>query len=526
MLRKLKLWCGLLIVLAIAAAAVHRLSAFTIWGQLEAYQTPALSYTTRFWYSVLSLSNQPPLIPGNGTYTEQGGPKDYGEGSRLNVPTITYAYDASFLTYFGPEGVKAVDGAFAILNRLPPVSSASPNLTEFIQQGNQQVNYTARALNMLDLKSTMLQILIEHMGLLGETHVFDILDQQVVNPPCGSDYFVGIRNFDPVTFNPSPYVNGTLYDFQIKDGCPAGTAIADALEEAHGRPGGWISTETAAVATAEALQLGGYYLNITRDDFGGLRYLYRQNYYVYEPMPDAHTWVSSTTTSGFTPVGATNLTDNAWIGTVGGVEKITYVKVAYDSGVGGTFPTNTAVIQYNLNILTNFQKAKLTVYRTNTAPDIIITAANLLFTPAAGQDQPFTRANALVAPPVPVNTLSTVPEVIVPTNLITFNNVGAVGLFENPSSLQGSSAFANPYFQFGSFDGSTNPPIAFPMGRSLAGLVTIELTAPSSQFVATTFLPVQATNTTAGGGTGAGAVGGGGGAAGAANARRNSGSTR
>jgi hypothetical protein len=515
MLRKFRFWCGLLILLAVAVTMVHRLRAFTLWGQLETFQTAALSYGTRYWYSFVSLSNAPVLHPGNGTYTEQGGPKNFGEGARLNVPTITYAYDASFLSYFGTDGVKAVDAAFAIMNRLPRVSSASPNLTEFIQQGNQQINYTARALNMMDMKSAMLQLLVEHAGLLGETHVFDLLSQQVVITPCFSDYFVGIRNFDPITYDPSTYVNGTLYDFQIKDACPVGTAIADAVEEAHGQPGQWLSIETSAVATAESLQLGGYYLNLTRDDFGGLRYLYRQNNYVYEPMPDTHTWVASTIVSGFSPVGTTNLTDDAWIGTVGGIEKVTYVKVAFDSGVGGTYPTNSAVIQYNLNILTNFQHAQVTVYRSNTEPDIIITAANLLATPGAGQDQPFTRSNILVAPPASLNTAETLPYVINPTNLITFNNVGAIGLFENPTSLVGSAAFANPYFQFGSFDGSTNPPIAFPTGRSLLGLITLELTAPPSQFVISSFAPVLATNTTAGGGTGGGAAGGGGGGAGA-----------
>ena len=86
-------------------------------------------------------------------YTEPGGTKNFQEASRLNVAVITYGCDYTFLSYFGEDGAKAVDAAFAILNKLPAASKATPNLTEFITDGNEQINYTARALSMLDIKS-------------------------------------------------------------------------------------------------------------------------------------------------------------------------------------------------------------------------------------------------------------------------------------------------------------------------------------------------------------------------------------
>ena len=234
MLRHLKILCGLILL----AAAVEQASAFTIWGPLESFQTAALCYGTRYWYNPGFTVGTQPIAPGGVVYTEQGGPKIIWQGSRLNVPIITYAYDFNFLKYFGTDGVKAVDAAFAVLNKLPAASHASADLTEFIQQGNQQINYTARALEMLDLKSTVLQLMIEHMGLLGETHVFDIVGPTIGT--CGSrGYQVAVRNYDPVTWNPSTYVNGTLYDFYILDGCASGSDFSDAMEEAfRGNPAG------------------------------------------------------------------------------------------------------------------------------------------------------------------------------------------------------------------------------------------------------------------------------------------------
>lgn len=49
-----------------------------------------------------------------------GGPMNVGEEYRWNVPVLTYAFDESFLSYFGSNGVYAVEQAFQILNALPP----------------------------------------------------------------------------------------------------------------------------------------------------------------------------------------------------------------------------------------------------------------------------------------------------------------------------------------------------------------------------------------------------------------------
>jgi hypothetical protein len=525
MLRHLKTFLALLFVMALAPQGW----AFSLWGATETWQTTALSYLTRYFYSpVPSPYNQPPVTPGNVPYTELGGPKNIQQGSRLNVAVITYGFDYTFLDYFGVDGVKAVDAAFAILNHLPSASSATPDLTEFITDGNQQINYTARALCMLDMKSVVLQLMIEHMGLLGETHVFDLLGQ---GGSCGAAYYqVGVRNFDPITWNPTTYVNGTDYGYIIADACTVGTAIADALEEANSEPGGGLSPNTSAVATQEALQLGGFYLGITRDDFGGLRYLYRKNNYNIESLPTGCFVGNPTSVSPWAPIttntnaASGTILSSPWTpyttntntlsiftntftnGILGGVEKITFVKVQADSLIGYTWPTNMS--SFSIPILSNYSVHQLPVLRSNIGPDILFTAANLLNTPAAGEDQPYTRVVSFLASPVtPPNTTATVSGVILPTNLVTFNDIGPIYVNENPGFLQGSAFFLYPYFQFGSFDGSTNPPIAFPNRASLAGLLALELTAPGpSSFANSPWNPIINTNTLAATGTAAGTV--------------------
>jgi len=40
-----------------------------------------------------------------------GGPMNFNEGYRWNIPVITYGFERSFLDYFGSNGVAAVDAA-------------------------------------------------------------------------------------------------------------------------------------------------------------------------------------------------------------------------------------------------------------------------------------------------------------------------------------------------------------------------------------------------------------------------------
>ena len=72
-------------------------SAFVLMGQLEANATAQQGVDFN--------------------YTDDlGGPKDLKRFFRWNIPMLTYAFDASFMQYFGLEGRDAVKEAFASIN--------------------------------------------------------------------------------------------------------------------------------------------------------------------------------------------------------------------------------------------------------------------------------------------------------------------------------------------------------------------------------------------------------------------------
>src|SRR5450432_252524 len=101
---------------------------------------------------------QTPVI-GYGLGGDVGTPKDIGQEYRRNTPVMVFAYNANFLSYFGSNGVAAVDGAYAILNSLTNVSSYSPSLSEF-PLTSQHFNYTAQSLFLTDLKSVALGLMV------------------------------------------------------------------------------------------------------------------------------------------------------------------------------------------------------------------------------------------------------------------------------------------------------------------------------------------------------------------------------
>jgi hypothetical protein len=497
------------ICLALGVIAVGNVYGFSNWGPLETWQTTDLDYVDRY-LPCLPLPNptlygeaQGLAVPLN---TELGGTKNLGEGSRLNIPIITYGYDTTFLTYFGAQGVAAVDAAFAVLNGLPKVSSASAKLTEFITQGNQQVNYSAQAMRMLDLKSSVLWLMMEHMGLIGETHTYD-LEERVpvpgaVNDPCAFYLEVLLRNFDPITYSPSQYVNGTLVTYQI--GClDPEQNVGDACEQT-GVVG---SPQFSCVATREALQIGGYYLRITRDDMGGLRYLYRHNRYVNEGF-ETNTILNASPVGTYTPISLTASNSGGVGGVfsalVGGVEKITFVKTPYNSLLGDTFTPIT--YRYTVPWVTNGVLRSLSVTRTVTTPDIIFTAGDLsvadpvpwqytlLREAPGGSANRFIVSGQAVSPGL-VNTANAVtPAVISPGLVVTFNNSGLV-YYNQGTSFSDASLTVNVGFIWGSFDGSTNAPIPFPTGTSVDEIEAQVLSAgPETEL--STYVPVSLTAVT------------------------------
>ena len=157
----------------------------------------------------------------------------------------------------------------------------------------------------MDVKSITLWALVEQMGLAWpERYVWALHDEYLApGPPpgvCPDDeyYEVVQRNFSvdaslvlPLQNNPyvntiySPYVNDTLYTFNILVFCPAGTRItvfnslrrsvpvdpfADAWTSVAGDGQKLLSGSSGSLP-------GTFYTGLTRDDVAGLRYLMTSN---------------------------------------------------------------------------------------------------------------------------------------------------------------------------------------------------------------------------------------------------------
>src|SRR6476619_5462708 len=83
-----------------------------------------------------------------------GGPKNLGEEWRWTLPRITYAFDVSFLDYFGTNGVNAVEDAIFLFNReMTDLSNLSDAQLRAKPLDTKRVHQTAQALGLLDLKS-------------------------------------------------------------------------------------------------------------------------------------------------------------------------------------------------------------------------------------------------------------------------------------------------------------------------------------------------------------------------------------
>lgn len=252
---------------------------------------------------------QTPVI-GYGLGGDLNAPKNLGEEYRRNTPVVYYTYDANFLDYFGSNGVVAVDDAMAILNTLTNVDSYSTSLSEFSLETRHQ-NYQAQALGLFDLKSYTLGAMMEQLGLADPVRYnWTLHDRRHIDntPACpvGMEYLVVQRNFDFVStplnqLQYSPYVNDTLYSYQIFEACTGPNPLALA-EPFSVDP---LADIYSPVASG-AVFWGDYYTGITRDDIAGLRYLLSTNNMNLEtPAGD----LVVTNLSGTIPLTTSNLSE-------------------------------------------------------------------------------------------------------------------------------------------------------------------------------------------------------------------------
>lgn len=425
--------------------------AFSLLGPFDTWQAANIGYQ----------------LPG-----DIGGPMNLAEEYRWDVPTIVYAFDTSFLNYFGQRGVDEVDKAFAILNNLPPVSKMSSNLTEYPLEAR-RINYLAQSLGIVDLKSTVLGLIVEQMGLaepIRYTWCLRARGTYTVGGQTYTNYLVIKRNFDPVSWTNSSYVNGILYTYQIEEPLLPGN-YADAVEQTVDP----LLSVFRVPVSAGGVLVGEYLTSLTRDDIGGLRYIYRSDNYNIETLPPGITNTLYGGGGGYTFYFPTNYTQtNSLTNLVGnltnaflvtglrpGLDKITFQKGNYDSVMGRLFLTN--IFDYTDIVISNNYALQQQVRRVVTTPDIIFLAGDLgvimgtMIAPVQLQRGSgfvsYAQTNAQMAaagPGIIQGTINFAFTTLYPTY---YNDTADYFLTED-------AAYRSVVW--GSFDGSTNTPVIYP----------------------------------------------------------------
>ncbi|MBC8003171.1 MAG: hypothetical protein H7X97_11355 [Opitutaceae bacterium] len=392
-----------------------------------------------------------------------GGPMNQTEEYRWNIRTITYGFDRTFIDYFGLKGVEEVNKAIAILNNLPAASKMSTTLSEF-PLDTRRFNSQAAALKLLDLKSIALTLLIEEMGLADPERFTWCLRTHVDFPGPIHQYAVIMRNFDPVTWAPSKYVNGTLYTYIVVQSV-YGPDLSDALETTVD-PLAPLGTAVASFS----IGLGRFYTGLTRDDVGGLRYMLRKSNRNYENiLPD----MLPAAGGPWTPVGGTNNQGTNLLVNVAlreGVDKVVFKQMRNEFGIGLLIPqTNKYTDEFFVsNGRGGGRLAKQKTQRGLVLPDILFTADDIS-TPgpypavAARVDTGNWQDNS------GANTqgglgLNAGPGVIQPPIVITFNNVGDFNFNMVPGFVDEATPLVSGWV-WGSFDGTTNAPFVYSRDR-------------------------------------------------------------
>lgn len=449
-----------------------KLQAFTLGGPFTSWQQAAIGYQL----SADDLS----------------GPMNISEEYRVNVPVLNYAFDSTFLNYFGSKGETAVNEAFAILNSIPKAGDI--NLNDFPLQAKGPINFTALNLNLLDMKSFTLGTLVAQLGLGAPERFTWCLRDRVVIPNTGTtNYLVIQRNFDPFQPRvPTNVVNGTTYTYTVFDPVPnviligGGTLgnYADAIEV----PIDIVASDFSTLGGIESpdpfrggnLAFGEYFTGFTRDDMAAWRYLYAGNNFNIEDPPTGVALSSNTFVKSpfFSFPGASNaLSTNPLVTTAvrPGIQKVQFDRVVFDSLVGTTLDLTN---EYQDTYITNGTFFTQLLERAQTVPDILFLAEDLGQNPVGA---PFTHTrtdpNSGWVDNSAINTAGGGvgggggiggelfgPGVIEPLIQISFNRVGPHRINNLPFFVDENQAFAG--FAWAHFD-TANIFAIFPNGSDV-----------------------------------------------------------
>jgi hypothetical protein len=218
-------------------------------------------------------------------------------------------------------------------------------------------------------------------------------------------------------------------------------------------------------------------VSFTRDDIGGLRFIYRpDNYNVETAVPSASGGAGS---SPWGVPGGTNAAGTNAVGFVNtalrpGVDKLTFQKLTYDSLLGFYVPVTNL---WQDKFVTNYRVASQYLQRPLGAPDILFDVGDLvggdggntnaaaLHTFVAWQDNDALNGSTGTGLLGPGQITTATAAANSSGYTLIFNIVGQIYWNIAPTFL--SEADASIGFLWGSFDGSTNEPVVYPNGLSL-----------------------------------------------------------
>jgi hypothetical protein len=434
-------WKILRAMLTLCACALAlpgtRLEAFSLLGPYEAW----MQTSNCFRLLLTPLYDKPGDV---------GGPMCISNGYRWNVPVVTYGFDRSFINFFGTNGVAAVEGAIQIINDLPPASSVV--LTNY-SGDSQLINYEAQAESLYDLQSVTLSLLLEQLGLASPTRFAYVLRSWSNGPDGPESISVTMRNYDPETLLPTAWVNRDSYVYEIWSGWAINLDEAEALTYAQGT----IDPLYTAVAD-NRLDVGGFYAGLTADDVGGLCYLFSTSNVNYETLLP----------------GVSRIDTNADLLVNGalrpGIDKITFLQHSSGTNPWDFLPMTNL---YTDTYITNGSVMQQQVQRVVNQPDFLFCAGD------AGTEYPalfpFARSgtsNWINNAPLNGNPAGAGPGVIQPPVRITLDKLGQIlGTFG--SGLQENNYDASIFW--GTYDGSTNPPVIYPLPQSGTNQLALRL---------------------------------------------------
>jgi len=174
-------------------------------------------------------------------------------------------------------------------------------------------------------------------------------------------------------------------------------------------------------------------------------------------------------------------TNGGVVGDFQGIGRVQFVRVAdgaYDYMTGQFTNGMTITNQYSMVLIQNGQANTVVFQRVLTGPDIVFRAQDMEYGP---NGPGYLHHNALTrnvnfnqsyeVPAGGDGTGGTAgPGTINSPSIITYNKVGPDYENDNPSTMQGPKGVAGRWFIWSSFDGTTNLPVIYPNGTSIANL--------------------------------------------------------